>query len=128
MLVGLNAEPSNATDSPPSPPFYLNIKLMGPAVLSVLFVLVAMGALCVFLRKSKLPTCPPSVVQGVMKEKYVDALEICSGGSPDLSAPGDSFTYFKQNCQNSQQVYMTVKKATPLKNPESTNFDLIPRK
>ena len=58
---------------------------------------------------------------------YVDTLEIRVGRTNELSTPGESFTYFKQNCQNSQQVYMTVKKATPLKNTDSTNFDLIPR-
>jgi hypothetical protein len=105
------AETSNKITNYPdasSHPFYLDIKLMIPIVLSVVSIIVAIGGICICFNK-KTP----------IEYRSTDHLSMGTSSSS---------TYFKQQQRNSQQVYMTVKKSTPLKGVDVTDLEPIPRK
>ncbi|CAG7733862.1 unnamed protein product [Allacma fusca] len=88
--------------------FYLDWKLMGPIVLSSVAMILAGGGLCLCIKKK------PQVMGRSM--------EHLSGGTPSSS------TYFKGNQRsNSHQLYMTVKKATPVKGQDLVSMDHIPQ-
>ncbi|ODN00362.1 Down syndrome cell adhesion molecule-like protein Dscam2 [Orchesella cincta] len=114
---GLGAETStNVMNQLKSTPFYMDVKLMGPIFLSIIALIVVTVSACVCYRRK-------SPADGQSNENL-------SVGTPSSSL------YFKQNHQallqqphlrNSQQMYMTVKKSTPMKGVDVSDLDTIPQ-
>ncbi|XP_035702855.1 Down syndrome cell adhesion molecule-like protein Dscam2 isoform X2 [Folsomia candida] len=105
----LGAETSNKImNYSETTPFYSDIRLMIPIVLSSFTLLIAVSGICLcFHRKAPV--------------EYRSTDQLSMGTS-------SSSTYFKQNHRNSQQqVYMTVKKSTPMKGVDVTDLEPIPQ-
>jgi len=127
-FTGLGGETSNKImNYPISTPFYLDIKLMIPILISAFAILVAVSGVCLCFRKSE---CFFYFLHALLLWNICSQniqFHCCSADRRSLGTPTSS-TYFKQNQRNAQQVYMTVKKSTPMKNVDVTDLDPIPRK
>lgn len=149
---------TNAMNHLQTTPFYLDVKLIGPIFLSLIALVAMSVSACICYRKSTCHTqktffqsCFFIILNAhVHKNPFVFHTESPVDGQSNqnlsVGSPSSSL-YFKHNPNHTllqqhhqqhvahlsirgapQQVYMTVKKATPMTGVDMTDIQAVPRK